>query len=183
MKLERDLPDPVQLVASGLADTSILTERIVTLERRLRRVSTLAVGLVIVSGALSGLALHRAQSLGDRAREGVVEARRFVLTDAAGKERAVLAVQANGAASLYLTDTAAKPRATFGVGADGVPAIGLGDKNGTLRAAIAVGADGNTSLGFFDVQQRVRARFGLTPDEVPALVVFDDQGTPIGKLP
>src|SRR5690242_8748831 len=116
------------MITDQPSDVSILNRRIERLERRVRRLSVLAVAVVGVSAGFVGRTVVGGAD--------VVEARRFVLTDAVGKQRAVLAVEPSGAASLYFTDAMARARATLGVGADGAPALGLGDDAGVLRAAI-----------------------------------------------
>jgi hypothetical protein len=166
---------PDEREAHGGPDQASVTARLDTLDRRMKRVAMIGLAGVTASLALAGAALYAASGTRALTQDGVVQARRLVLADGAGRPRAVLATDPNGAASLYLTDTSGRPRATLGVGADGAPALGLGDAGGIVRAAVAVGADGRSSVGFFDPRRNVRARLGLGPDAIPALDMFDDR--------
>ena len=156
------------------SDTASVTARLDALDRRVKRVAMLALAGVGASVALAGAALYAISATRALPRDGVLEARRFVLADGAGRPRAVLATQPSGAASFYITDGRGTPRATLGVGADGVPALGLGDGSGVLRAGIAVGADGGSDVGFFDARHHLRTRFGIGTDELPRLEMLDD---------
>ena len=168
----RSQPDRAD--AASDADLTSAMARIGMLERRVRQISAVAIGLAAASVGAAAAALHGTQSIRAMVRDGTIEAHRFVLADRAGKPRAVLGLEPSGAANFYLTDTHGTARATLGVGADGVPALGLGDEHGALRAAMAIGTDGASSVGFFDPHRNLRARLGVRADVVPALDIFDE---------
>ena len=84
-----------------------------------------------------------------------IRAKRFVLEDAKGKERASLAAEADGQSRLILHDENGIGRAALGVLPDGSPVLGLGGKSGKARLSLAVTAPNDTPiLSLFDKEAK-----------------------------
>lgn len=157
---------------------AVLGRRVDALERenqRLKRYGTLTTALV------GGMLLLNAAMLGAmRAREGrvadVVEARRFVLRDADGHVRSVLAVGNDGAARLVLQDRDGRERLKMALLADGSPGMSFADREGRSRAVLGLLADETSTLVFADRSGKTRAVLGLSPDESSTLVFADRNG-------
>ena len=138
--------------------------------RRLNRWLLAAVGLALGVWILAGTfgpTMAAAQTAGAAVNE--VRAKRFVLVDDAGKQRALLAVgglnkpatpldEAFNAASLYLYDPAGKPRAVFSATLIG-PVLDLSDEEGKTRAMLTVFKEG------------------------PWLILYDENGKIIWQVP
>lgn len=101
-----------------------------------------------------------------------VRAKRFVLVDDAGRERAMLDVLADGP-RLALFDAAGKPRAWLSVDKDG-PVLGLGDENGKGRVVLAVDEDGPW-LHLRDAAGKARVALSVLAD-LPVLHLLDAAG-------
>lgn len=90
----------------------------------------------------------------------VIEAEKFVLRDAGGNARAVLAL-----------------------GPDESVGLGLSDKAGTARAWLSLGPQGSPSFALFDKAAKPRATLRLWPDGVPRLALNDKDGNVIWNAP
>lgn len=129
----------------------------------------------------------------------VVEARRFVVKDAGGRNIAALGTDRDGAPVLVLTnvdgglaatldttaarkptltlyDRSGKSRAVLGVDADGSPGLSLNDKNGDARVGLAVATVGSGGLALYGDGNTVRASIGLGTGWSPYLAFLDDRG-------
>lgn len=152
------------------AETTRLSRQVARLERQVRWLAG-ALAVVTVT-AVGGLVVLRAE-----ARQGVVEAARFVLRDANGKECAELGVDQGGAPRLVFLDTGGRTRAGLGLSEDGLIGLGLFGKDGEARVTLGVETNGSPVLALRDAQGTPRAR--LSDEE--GLVLYAD-GQPGAEL-
>ncbi len=171
----------------------ILRDRLDRLERgnrRLRRFGLFAflgVGLVFLMGQAGGNIPE------------VIEARRFVVKDASGRNLAALGTDRDGAPLLVLTnldgglgatlevtavrrpaltlyDRTGNSRAIMSVDSEGSPSLSLTDKTGTPRVGLAVATQGSGGLVLYGDKNTARASLGLGTSWSPYLVFMDDDG-------
>jgi len=178
---------------SSKDELAILKDRLDRLERGNRRVrrfglfAFLGVGLVFLMG-----------QAGSNIPE-VIEAKRFVVKDASGRNLAALGTDRDGAPLLVLTnldgglgatlevtaarrptltlyDRAGNSRAIMSVDSEGSPSLSLTDKTGTPRVGLAVATQGSGGLVLYGDKNTARASFGLGTSWSPYLVFMDDDG-------
>jgi hypothetical protein len=157
---------------------AVLGRRVDALERenaRLRaRSHLLSLGVVAALALAAGVAaLTRVERTGTA---DTVQARQFVLRDAGGNARAVLANTAEGGARLTLLDHSGQDRLRMTLLADGSPGLSFADAAGRSRAVLGFLPDETANLVFADRTGRTRAVFGLMPDESSTLVFADRNG-------
>ena len=131
---------------SDLPDLAQRVEKLEKANRRLKLAGVLALALV---GCLL--------LLGVASPKRTVEAEAFVLRDANGKLRALLAVAAEGP-GLSFIDANEKQRMLLEVSAEG-PLVSLRDANGKSRMALGVlgdGLDAKTALILYDSNRKAR---------------------------
>ena len=179
---------------SSVDELVLLKRRIDCLERgnwRLRRgglFAFLGVGLLFVMGQMSPSIVPE-----------VIEARRFVVKDANGRNLAALGTDRDGAPLLVLTnldgglgatlevtaarkptlslyDRAGNSRAIMSVDSEGSPGLSLNDKTGTPRVGLAVATQGSGGLVLYGDKNTARASLGLGTSWSPYLVFMDDGG-------
>ena len=175
-------------------ELTILRDRVDRLERgnrRLRRFGLFAflgVGFLVVMGQTSSGIVPE-----------VIEAKRFVVKDAGGRNLAALGTDRDGAPLLVLTNldgglgatlevTAARrptltlydrdshSRAIMSVDSEGSPSLSLNDKTGTPRVCLAVATQGSGGLVLYGDKNTARASLGLGTSWSPYLVFMDDGG-------
>jgi hypothetical protein len=144
-----------------LASVVARLEKVERQNRQLKMVGGMVLALA-VAGMVMGQALPSAR---------VVEAEGFVLKDAAGKVRAELSVDGEGA-KLLLGSENGKSRAMLNVDKDG-PALTLFDENAKLRAWLAVFKDG-PRLALRDESEKVRVGLSVDGDR-PRLRLYDEK--------
>ena len=128
--------------------------------------------------------------------DAIIDIPKLVLFDAAGKERAGLALLLDGRPELVFQDAAEaqKVRASLHLGTDGMPWLVLRDPAGKLRAWLLLSEDGSPSLGLADKHGNLRAVVGSTKLETfktadvtirseSSFVLFDKDGKVIWKAP
>jgi hypothetical protein len=179
---------------SSKDELAILKSRLDRLERgnrRLRRLGLFAflgVGLLFVMGQTSPSVVPE-----------VVEAKRFVVKDASGRNLAALGTDRDGAPLLVLTnldgglgatlevtgarrpaltlyDRAGHSRALMSVDSEGSPSLSLSDNTGTPRLGLAVATQGSGGLVLYGDKNMARASLGLGTSWSPYLVFMDDGG-------
>jgi hypothetical protein len=157
---------------------AVLGRRVDELEienTRLRRSTSLLAAAALVALALSiGTTLFVQTSRGRVA--DVVQARQFVLRDAAGHVRAVIGSTAEGGSRFSMQDRSGRDRLRLTLLADGSPGLSFADPEGRSRAVLAFLPDETVNLVFADRTGRTRAVFGLMPDESSTLVFADRLG-------
>jgi hypothetical protein len=175
-------------------ELAILKDRLDRLERgnrRLRRCGLLAflgVGILFFMGQTSPSVVPE-----------VIEAKRFVVKDASGRNLAALGTDRDGAPLLVLTnldgglgatlgvtaarrpaltlhDRAGNSRAIMSVDSEGSPSLSLHDKTGTPRVGLAVATQGSGGLVLYGDKNTARASLGLGTSWSPYLVFMDDGG-------
>jgi hypothetical protein len=129
-------------------ELAVLSERIVRLERRLRRLRL--VGMALVVGTAGVVLAGQAPP-----EERTVVAERFVLVDSAKKTRAGLRVAHDGAVSFTLLDAQENTRAVLGLRSDGSPLLTLSDKAGDVHALLTVRTDKRPGLFFLGKDEKV----------------------------
>lgn len=123
---------------SSVDELEILKRRIDCLERGNRRLSRygliafLGVGLLFVMG-----------QTGPSFVPEVIEAKRFVVKDASGRNLAALGTDRDGAPLLVLTNLDGGLGATLEVTAARRPTLTLYDRNGNSRAIMSVDSEGS----------------------------------------
>ena len=148
-----------------------------------------ACGLVFGVVMLAGGRLWQPQSAAAQAKEpavpDVVRARRFEVVDAAGKERALLAVYPDGNLGLMLFDAARKLRALLALHPEGDPGLMLFDAAGKVRGVLAVRPGGGRGPGLvlLDAAGKVRAGLGVDPDGNGSFKLFDKDGKVMWQAP
>ncbi len=123
--------------------------------------------LVAVTLAVLGVGVVLGQTTPRRVGK-VLEAERFVLRDADGKNRAELGVM-DGASILFLNDKDGKPGVALSVLPDGPRMVTLLDKNGKTRSVLTARADGDSGLRLFDKNRMHRASLDVMADGRPIL--------------
>src|SRR5262245_54686893 len=131
--------------------------------------------LTVTAGLVGGAIAGSFWSIDARAagRAKTVEAEKFVLVDAGGRQRAALQVLANGLVDLSLQDAKGGNRATIGVEADGSTSIGLFDTKGYKVATLGQERDGHTGLLLYSPQGKGLASLTATPSGESALRLLD----------
>lgn len=156
------------------ADLLARIERLEQHNRRLRLTGTLWL-IAVTAVALMGQA-------GARSAPHVIEAREFVVRDAAGKTRARLGMLSDGGWGLTLVNAEGKFRTGLIVGpgtdanrggASGVVAL---DQAGRLRLGLVANAGGPPGLTFTDEGGRKRIRLAITDAQESALELVDRSG-------
>jgi hypothetical protein len=154
-------------------------ERLTALEQKLaatrRRFRWLLVGLALGLGAL--VLVWVAQGGGAAVNE--VRARRLVLVDNEGRERAALEM-IEDVPMLSLRNAAGNIRAALDVTPEG-PTLSLCDAAGKFRAALSVDADG-PMLSLADETATPRVVLGVDADG-PGLCLTDEAGKKIWRAP
>jgi hypothetical protein len=157
---------------------AVLGRRVDELEienTRLRRSTRLLAAAALVALALSiGTTLFVQTARGSVA--DVVQARQFVLRDAAGHVRAVIGSTPEGGSRFSMQDRSGQDRLRLTLLADGSPGLSFADTGGRSRAVLAFLPDETVNLVFADRTGRTRAVFGLMPDESSTLVFADRMG-------
>jgi hypothetical protein len=142
---------------------------------RLRRFVRLLAVAALVAVVLSvGTTLFVQTQRGSVAE--VVQARQFVLRDAAGNVRAVIGSTPEGGSRFSMQDRSGADRLRLTLLADGSPGLSFADAQGRSRAVLAFLPDETANLVFADRTGRTRAVFGLMPDESATLVFADRMG-------
>jgi len=179
---------------SSVDELELLKRRIDCLEhgnRRLRQFELLAflgVGILFIMGQTTPGIVPE-----------VIEAKRFVVKDASGRNLAALGTDRDGAPLLVLTnldgglgatlgvtaarrpaltlyDRAGNSRAIMSVDSEGSPSLSLNDKTGTPRVGLAVATQGSGGLVLYGDKNTARASLGLGTSWSPYLVFMDDGG-------
>jgi len=179
---------------SSVDELVLLKRRIDCLERgnwRLRRFGLFAflgVGLLFVMGQMSSSIVPE-----------IIEARRFVVKDANGRNLAALGTDRDGAPLLVLTnldgglgatlevtaarkptlslyDRAGNSRAIMSVDSEGSLSLSLNNKTGTPRVGLAAATQGSGGLVLYGDKNTARASLGLGTSWSPYLVFMDDGG-------
>jgi hypothetical protein len=83
---------------------------------------------------------------------------------------------------LELVDEAGRPRAVLILDAEGAPTLVLYDQTGTARAELALTADGRACLGFRDGNGVPQAALKITSKGTPSLIFYDKEGRPKGTI-
>ena len=119
------------------------------LERlRLENYRLRTVGVSLLLGVVAVILMGQATS---KSIANLLEARRFVLRDSRGIERASLGIEADGRVAFFILDHAGRKRVALGVtGDDGAPAVVLSDQKGNIRASLWLESDGTPALGLGD---------------------------------
>jgi hypothetical protein len=154
------------------------SERLAALEAQvtaLRRARVLArVGYITLFLLLIGFIWSANQGL--MLRPPAIEATRFVVVDAQGRQRATWGLDDDGAARLVLLDSLGVARLRLSVLSSGWPGIALVDDHGRTRSALGVLPDATNSLVFADAAGNTRIVLGVAPDETTTLVFADHVG-------
>ncbi len=97
------------------------------------------------------------------------------IQNAAGKARASLLTDVNGAASIAIFDEGS-PRFTLALGKNGLPLLSLADSDKRQRLILGLGDKGVPLLTMSDEKARPRAVCVVGPDGSPAFILEDDAG-------
>lgn len=160
------------------APSSPQRDRLAALEAQvnaLQRARVLArVGYVALFLLLIGFIWSANQGL--MLRPHLVEATRFVVVDAQGRQRATWGLDDDGASRLALLDSLGAARLRLSVLPSGWPGLALVDDHGRTRSALGVLPDATNSLVFADAAGNTRIVLGVAPDETTTLVFADHVG-------
>jgi hypothetical protein len=157
-------------------DPHELQRRVEALEARSRRHKRwLALGLILVAaGVLMGQT---------RPSEKVVEANRFVLRDAEGRERARWLVGPDHSAGLGLYDQQQSLRLLVATALDGNSRFVMFNQAGKAQVQLRLSPDGRARLDLADAEGRRRLKLGLARDGTPGLEFRDADGKPLPHKP
>jgi hypothetical protein len=108
----------------------------------------------------------------------LVEAEKFLLRDANGMPRAMLATQPSGATALVLSDKSGTLRASLNVTPSGSPSLDLYDRKGKSRIVFGVQEDSRPLLVFYDENEKSRVDLEVRQDGTPALALSNQSGRP-----
>ncbi|MGH7038374.1 MAG: hypothetical protein ACREE1_09595 [Stellaceae bacterium] len=171
------------------ADQTVLTARVVQLERRLRRMLIVTLALVFMLGLIVVIfvaigAGEPLPSLGDRLLLGllqhsVVEARGFEVVGQNGKVRAALRISPDDQVSLDLYGAHGHLRGQFSAG-EGEVNLGLYYAQGKLGADLSIAdlgilAPGQAALALYGARGIERTEYGIYADGAPYLLLYDAQ--------
>jgi len=142
-------------------------QRVARLERE-RRAWRIGVGAVVAGLFLAGAT----------ASPGVdeVRARRIVVVDAQGTERAFLGLGLDGSPELALRDAQGKERAFLTLGTGGSPWLALRDARGKGQAILSVLPGEGPGLALRDAQGKERIALDVLRDRNPRLALLHAQG-------
>ena len=175
-------------------ELKILTDRVDQLERSQRRFRQCGVFLFLGVGVVFLMGLAVPGNVPE-----VIEAQRFVVKDANGRNLAALGTDRDGAPLLVLTnldgalgatlevtahrrptltlyDRDGHSRAIMSVDSEGSPSLSMNDKTGTPRVGLAVATQGSGGLVLYGDGNTARASLGLGTSWSPYLVFMDDGG-------
>jgi hypothetical protein len=143
---------------------------------RLARHNALLKGAVLALVLLGGAALFFGgdRGLAQLKQPRVVEAERFVLKDALGRERAVLGTDQERV-GLRLLDQAGKTRAALDLGGTGLPGVDFFDEKGTRRVVLGVGKADNPFLFLMDGPKGKQVQLSVYK-AVPQMALTDSEG-------
>ena len=139
------------------AMSEAMEQRLLALERRLRRWRLLGWAAVATVGVLV--------LLGASTRAG-----RTAVAEVFARE-------------LILVDRTQTPRASLTIGQEDGPSLLLLDPHGTVRAGLALLADGRPSLGLRDAQGQPRVVLALDAQGTPTVRLLDAQGQVLWSAP
>ena len=111
-----------------------------------------------------------------------VTAQRFIVTDPAGRQEAILG-SVGGEPSLVLIDHYNKPVASLIVTSANEPGVTLYDDQGRLRASLLVHAGGDVALSLNGTDGKSTATLSLGSHGEPRLVMKDARGASMVELP
>jgi hypothetical protein len=132
------------VVQTERIELSVILQRLQRLENQNRRLKTGGILLLLILGSFAAIAAPSAQSA-----QITVQAQKFALVDASGKEFASLGFDASGRPGLSLRD-ASRER------------LWLGNWGGT-----------EPGIGFFDAEGNERTWIGVTDKNLPRVVFYD----------
>jgi len=141
-----------------------------------RRVALAAAGLLAVL-LVANVSVRRVHAAPDPAPAKLVMAQEFRLVDAAGEERATLALQPDGSPYLSLSDKAKNRRITVRVRPDGGAVMAVNDSDGKNRIALDTQPDGSASVTITSKKGKGGAGMLTPPDGSPVVMVRDKDGT------
>ncbi len=170
-----------------MTDLELLSQRLLNLESKVRRMKRFAglLVLMIVAGALlakqngdvlpNGVLIRRTegQTIPAKTVESEVRAQHFILVDTKGKERASLVADQAGSVFLVLFDAKEKNRLQLSVGNEG-PSLTLHDASGQARAIL-----GSTSV----VASHVNDNGIAERSPASSIVLFDRSGKFLWRTP
>lgn len=150
-------------------DSAALHSRIDILERRLAR------GRLALWASLGGIWLAALALVAySTALRGTLAVRELILVDEAGRHRAFLDVDQEGAVYLIFYDVQGKQRQALGIDAEGRPALALLGVDEQPRLSLKLDAEQRSSLTLADAGGRQRVRIEAAAG--PALQTWDQQG-------
>jgi hypothetical protein len=151
-----------------------LEARLAVLEAKVRRTRMVAAA----AGALLAVVLLSGQAPG---RAKIVEANAFVLVDDAGKERAQLAVNKDGAAALVFRHGDGVTDARFALLGDG--SMSLAMRNPRKSLSLEMSADGIAALRLNEKYAKSAVEAAIDSAGRPRLVLLDPEGKAVFKAP
>jgi hypothetical protein len=158
-----------------------LLRRLDEVERDNRRLRRLGMYVLVVAGALLGLAAAIVVVAARHGMPGFVpeltEARRFVVRDEEGRVRATLGSNKDGTAQLLLQDAGGRERLRVSVLTDGGAGVALVDSSGQSRMVLGLLPDQSASVVLADGGGKTRTVLGLSPNGASTILFADKGGT------
>lgn len=145
-------------------DVHAVEHRLARIERSQRRLRGIALVLALLVAVLAVWQFIPGSS--------VVASRRFVLYDAASRERAELVTWADGTVVFRMNGEDQKARGLWRLYPDGVLSLRFTDQKGYGRIELRVEADGTPSLSFGGDDGHTHTWIGVAEDGGPALRTY-----------
>jgi len=136
---------------------------------------------LVLGAAIAGAAWGQSRSAPDRTNTDEVRARRFILVDSAGAERAELAVTVDGSARLVVRDAKGKTAVWVGINSAGDPSLSIVDSQGLPYADLVMYRD-EPRLALCSPPGKPRAGIVVSKTRGPRIDLLDDNGRPRASL-
>jgi hypothetical protein len=126
-------------------------------------------------GAISNYPPPEQGQPGANASVATLTAQKIILVDASGHERGQLGV-APGGLGIALSDATGKPRIAMIVDATDHPGLTLYSANGMPRASVQLSQNGDSGVALYDDAGRCHIAMAVSSAGVPSITLFDQAG-------
>ena len=147
------------------------------------RLAQLAVSILVMAGLSACSAIsnyppaEQGQATTANASVATLSAQKIILVDASGHERGQLGV-AQGGLGLALSDATGKPRIAMIVDATDHPGLTLYSASGMPRASVQLSQNGDSGVALYDDAGRCHVAITVSSAGVPNITAFDQAGNP-----
>jgi len=154
--------------------------------RQFRILTILTVMAGFLGGGVAVLLLQGCKTHAQDRTAGVqqrVTAREFVLVDAEGNQRMLLAVNEHNVAVLHMLDAKGADKLVLGVLNDGTSGLAVSDSARNVRLVLGLHENDTPVLVMFDSAEKPRLGVGVADDGAPGLTTYDPAGNVTWSAP